>query len=271
MAIHFYIQYLAASFMLSVQSSIQSLNDFHKLCEERTLADNSQFGINSIYLPNPIFTLKPKYCLVAMEPSLGGMSVEIFQSLINQGFKNFLYSAGDFILHYCAYNFLCNCSFDYQISDLSKGAMKTSIATSERNRRYENWLYILKQELEFFGNPYLIAVGRTVEDFLISRGFEVECYVMHYSGQNSVRFTDYYNQHSEKFLADNLHIKLKEFATKTFQMLDYPPKLQAQILGRLFNNELTSSRKGMYLYYMDKFSETAANKLLGARRKQLVS
>jgi len=256
--------------MSSKQSSIQSLNDFHKLCEKQTLADNLQFGINSIYLPNPIFTPTPKYCLVAMEPSLGGMAVEIFQNLINQGFKNFLYSQGDFILHYCAYNFLCNGSFDYLISDLSKGAMKTNLANSERNTRYENWQNIFRQELGFFGNPYLISVGRTVENFLISKGFKVETYVMHYSGQNSIRFTSYYNQHSEKFLTDNLHIKLKEFAARTFQMLEYPPELQTQILGRLFNKELAPSRKGMFLYYMDKFSETAAaNKSLDVRQKQL--
>ena len=43
-----------------------SINDLHDLCKERVALDNEE----SVYLPNPVFTDNPKYCLVAMEPSI---------------------------------------------------------------------------------------------------------------------------------------------------------------------------------------------------------
>ncbi len=233
------------------ESSIQPL--LRKLCEDRVNQDNSQFGICSIYLPNPVFTDTPEYCLIAMEPSLGGMSPEMFHEWVNRGFLNFLYSEGDFILHYCAYTFLCNGSFGYHITDISKGAMKTEVANSQRTKRYGNWLGILKQELMFFKCPRRIAIGSHARDFLTKNNFSLVSSVIHYSQNNSARFRDYYAKHPDQTLT-TIHIKLREFATGLLNDLNYDSSLKHSILKKLFNNELSIWKKGLFLMYMDRFS-----------------
>src|SRR5712691_9950431 len=192
-----------------------------------------------------------------MEPSLNRMTPETFQTLVNRGFHNFLYSEEDFILHYCLYHFLFHDSFDYHITDISKGAMNILMAHLQRNQRYANWLIILKKELEFFNNPPLIAIGCRSRDFLSKTGhFQLEFSVMHYSQNNSARFRDYYIQHSHKSLTGDLHIKLKAFAVRMLDDQNYNAQLKIEILLRLFNNELSIWKKGLFLKYMDEFSVT---------------
>jgi hypothetical protein len=233
---------------------IQLCVAFRRLCEERVKQDNSDFGINSFYLPNPLFTHAPKWCLVAMEPSLGGMSPEDFQKQLNHGFLNFLWSEGDFILHYCAFTFLCKEAFAYHITDISKGAMNTAMAHSQRAKRYDNWLVILKHELTLLKNPRLIAIGYRARDFLRQRNFSLSCSVLHYSQNNNVRFSDYYRQHPNTSIAKALHTKLRDFAAGLLNTLHYDSELRHAILSRLFNKELSDWKKGLFLSYMDSFS-----------------
>ena len=237
------------------EQSIQSLDDLHRLCENQVARDNIQFGLEpaSLYLPNPIFTLTPKYCLIAMEPSL------VEKALVDQGYKNFVGCGGNGILQYCAYTFLCHESFDYQITDISKGTMKTDIADNWRNIRYTNWLSILKQELEFFGNPSLVAIGSKAKNFLTKKDFELCCSLMHYSQRNNKQFRDYYEQHTKKYLADGIHIRLKEFVTKMMEKLNYTSEMKAFVLTGQLNDELPIWKRGMFLYYMDEFSKIATH------------
>ncbi|MGH9941059.1 MAG: hypothetical protein ACRD9R_01725, partial [Pyrinomonadaceae bacterium] len=144
--------------MTQIQPPIQSFDELQKLFKARVELDNAQFGIKSLYLPNPIFTPTQKYCLIAMEPSW------VDQDRISRGFKNFVGGEGDSILQDCAYTFLCHDSFDYHITDISKGAVRTEEAKVKRNIRRANWLSLLKQELEFFGNPSVITIGRIDND-----------------------------------------------------------------------------------------------------------
>lgn len=243
--------------MFLTKPSINSQFDLHNLFSDQVNKDNLQFKINSIHLPNPIYTLSPKYCLVAMEPLLSGKTPELFQSWINKSFKNFLYSHGDFILHYCAYTFLCHESFDYHITDISKGAMNTTLANKQRKDRYSNWLNILNYEFEFFGNPLLIGVGRTATEFLSKAGFQTEFSVMHYSQNNCARFNNYYQNHPKQYPTHNLHIKLKNFAMQLLEKADYKKEMRDFTLNKIFNKELSNWEKGMFLNYMDKFSSTA--------------
>jgi hypothetical protein len=227
-----------------------------KLCEYRVRQDNQVFGITSFYLPNPFFTNAPKWCLVAMEPSLGGMTPEKFQSELNRGFLNFLWSEGDFILHYCAFTFLCSQSFDYHITDISKGAMKTAVANSRRSERYDNWLALLKHELRLLNNPRLIAIGSRADAFLRKKNFVVDRSIMHYSQNNSVRFRDYYLQHPNNSVADAVHTKLRDFSAGLLDLVIDNSGLKDSILSRLFNVELSVWKKGLFLSYMDAFSTT---------------
>jgi hypothetical protein len=235
---------------------IQPFVAFRRLCEDRVRQDNSAFGIDSFYLPNPLITEKPEWCLIAMEPSLGGMSAEDFQRQLNRGFLNFLWSDGDFILHYCAFTFLCSEVFGYHITDISKGAMNTMAANSQRADRYDNWLMILKRELMLLDNPRLIAIGSRASDFLHRKNFSLSSAVMHYSQNNSARFRDYYLQHPNTSMATAIHTRLRDFAAELLNTLNYDSGLKQSILSRLFRDELSVWKKGLFLSYADSFSAT---------------
>jgi hypothetical protein len=235
-------------------ATVPGLDILHQLFQSQVERDNIQFDIQSVYIPNPIFTVTPKYCLIAMEPSMGRITPKEFQAQVNQGFKNFLYSEMDFILHYCAYTFLCDKSFAYQITDISKGAMKTKIASIQRKMRYANWLEILKQELEFFGNPRLATIGYSAKYFVGNKGLKEQFSLTHFSPQNSRIFRLYYERHSKKSLVDDIHVVLKEFATNILGAQNYGAELKTRILGRLFKNELSVWKRGLFLNYMDQFS-----------------
>ncbi len=233
---------------------LQPFVAFRKLCEDRVGRDNIDFGITSFFLPNPFFTNTPTWCLVAMEPSLGGMSPETFQAQLDRGFLNFLWSEGDFILHYCAFTFLCRQAFDYHITDISKGAMNTAVANSQRAERYENWLVLLKHELKLLDNPTLVAIGSRANDFLRKKNFVVDRSVMHYSQNNSARFRDYYLNHPDNSVATTVHSTLKDFSAGLLDSLNYSSDLRDSILSRLFNAELSVWKKGLFLSYMDSFT-----------------
>ena len=117
--------------------------------QQRVLQDVKDFGIDSVYIPNPIFTEKPLFALIGMESATGGKGVKEVAKNVNEGFKNFLTSEQDFILHYCAYTYLCKGQFQYLITDISKGAMLTKLASKYRHRRYQAWCPLLKEELSF--------------------------------------------------------------------------------------------------------------------------
>ena len=237
--------------------SIKSFKELDLQCQARVGEDNGKFGINSIYLPNPVlFTQSPTYCFIGMEPSLSGNTPEAFQGLVNRGFQNFLCSEGDFTLHYCAFHFLCFGSFDYHITDISKGAMNTGIANDFRKERWADWLTILQQELMFLNASRLIAIGSVSKKFMETNGFSLACSITHYSQNNSGYFSRCYENLQESLPA-NLHRTLKEFADNLLDSLNYPKALKAEILSNIFNKELTPWKQGRFLNYRDTFSVIA--------------
>ena len=84
--------------------------------KEQVKKDNEDFGIESYFLANVAPKAPVDYVLVAMEPSRPANIASI---------KNFAVSVEDFILHFCAKEYLCKgeCERTYHITDLSKGAM----------------------------------------------------------------------------------------------------------------------------------------------------
>jgi hypothetical protein len=233
----------------------KSIDDYHNACRVQILAD-SQIGVRSLYLPNTYFSRepKPKYCLIASEPSLSALGEIGFQALIDQGMTNFMYSRGDFMLHYCAFEFLCGHEFDFVITDLAKGAMAVNNANLNRTQRYDRWLPILRDELDFYGNPPRIAVGRIAETYLRRRSLG-SVYVRHYSGNNYGDFTEYWNAHpADHHLASRLDDNLREFMKKKlFLKTNYPKELRRAALARVFNISLPTAIKGMYLEYREVF------------------
>ena len=78
-----------------------------------------------IFLPNPEPSGPADYVLICMEPSLGwwARTADHAKARVDAGFRNFLFSIEDFILHFCVRRYLCAAEQRYHITDISKGAM----------------------------------------------------------------------------------------------------------------------------------------------------
>lgn len=113
-----------------------------------------------LYLPNIIPTEKVHYIFIAMEPSFGKWkSVEEAQNQINNGFRNFISSKEDFLLHYSISNYL---SKSYHITDISKVASKVNNIDEIRTKIYEKCTNQLYDEIKLFGfnNTKIICLGK---------------------------------------------------------------------------------------------------------------
>ena len=129
---------------------------------EKDNNDFKHFGIESCFLANVAPKAQVDYVLVAMEPSRPANIDSI---------KNFAVSIEDFILHFCASKYLCKGTPTYHITDLSKGAMRVTDASSSpalRYERYKRWYPLLCEEIELVAwpNAPIIPVGHVVRDFL---------------------------------------------------------------------------------------------------------
>src|SRR5215831_14709160 len=110
-----------------------------------------------------------------MEPSLGrwARTADQARSRVEAGFRNFLSSIEDFILHFCVRRYLCGSEQRYHITDLSKGAMLVNRAGLARRQRYDRWYALLQEELDLCATPRagIVAVGNLVSQHLVRRRF----------------------------------------------------------------------------------------------------
>jgi len=153
---------------------------------------------SSIYLP----AISPPGCvdfvLIGMEPSLGhwARTKEEARAKIRLGFKDFAFSVGDFILHYCIRQYLCYDDSTYHITNVSKGAMRTCEADTDRLERYNRWYPLLSEELKIISKETtkIIAIGQAVKRFLDGQGLkDVHKTILHYSNQ-AARYRSRYVQ-----------------------------------------------------------------------------
>ena len=127
-----------------------------------------------IFLPSAAPDGAVDYVLICMEPSLGRWAQvpDEAESKIKGGFRNFLSSLEDFIVHFCARRYLC-CEVDerYHITDMAKGAMLVEHAGAARVERYDRWYGLLLEELALISRPNvrIVAVGNVVSDYLEAR------------------------------------------------------------------------------------------------------
>lgn len=145
--------------------------------------DEERWGEESVYLPSAMPSGQVDYVLVAMEPSAGRKSKDEIQKRIDEGYRNFCNSTGDFILHYCARNYLCRDEETYHVTDLAKGTLKTESAAAGSEEKYEAWYPLLVEELSLVApNAGVIAVGKQVGKFFSERGLRGHvCTILHYS------------------------------------------------------------------------------------------
>jgi hypothetical protein len=214
-----------------------------------------------VYLPNiePLGTAQ--YVLICMEPSLcrWAETAERARSTVAAGFRNFLFSIEDFILHFCVQRFLCDSAERYHMTDLSKGAMLVNRAGSARMQRYDRWYSLLEEEIALCAAPGagIVAVGGAVSQHLAQRGFKRPFIrVIHYSGQAASARTAGIRGREDAFQSFVDSVSLEDvviIAAETLEAASVPPRMRDETLSRLMRSQLTTSRKQLIFNYKTAF------------------
>jgi hypothetical protein len=145
-----------------------NLHTAYRTLERRmsTLAEDD----GDAFLPNPEPECPVQYVLICMEPSLGrwARSADEARLRVEEGFRNFLFSPEDFIVHFCVRRCLCGAAERYHITDMSKGAMLGALARPARAQRYHRWYPLLQEEIDLVATPdaVIVAFGNEVHRYL---------------------------------------------------------------------------------------------------------
>jgi len=214
-----------------------------------------------VFLPNPPPKEPVDYILVCMEPSLGwwAKSADEARARVDAGFRNFLFSPEDFILHFCAQRFLCGTGQRYFLTDLSKGAMLVSRAGVARIERYDRWYALLQEEIELCSTPAarIVAVGNAVAQQLLRRGFKRPfTRVIHYSSQAGPARRAGIVGHEASFQSFNGSVSSEDIivsAAATLEASGAPSEFRDETLARLTKSQLTISRQQLIFNYKMAF------------------
>jgi hypothetical protein len=221
-----------------------------------------------VFLPNPQPSGTAQYVLICMEPSLGrwARSAVEARSKVEKGFRNFLYSIEDFILHFCVRRYLCGSEQRYHITDLSKGAMLVNRANSDRMQRYDRWYALLEEELDLCAAPGagIVAVGKAVSQHLERRGFRRSfTRVIHYSTQavparaaGIVGLEDRFRAFADSVSMEDVLVT----AGETFRAANLPSGFRDDTLSRIAKSQLTNSRKQLMFNYKIAFESIPRRK-----------
>jgi hypothetical protein len=233
--------------------------ELEKCFRERVDKDNEEFGIDSAYLLNPEICSEPDFCLVCLEPSLGHGGIENMRKEVEKGFRNFLSSEQDFTLHYCAYKYLCNGQFRYQITDIAKGATDTKQATANRAARFLRWQPLLERELAELGNPETIAIGKTTERDLERLLLKARFCTFHYSWSNSRWIKKRYSE-IRGSIPEDLGVtedQLRQLADDLMKSVRYSDEMRNRHLNRIFRKSLPAWKRALLVVYRSDFSALA--------------
>jgi hypothetical protein len=214
-----------------------------------------------VFLPNPEPSGTVEYVLICMEPSLGSWArtADQARSRVEAGFRNFLFSIGDFILHFCIRRYLCGPGERYYITDFSKGAMLVEHAGLGRVQRYDRWFALLQEEIDLCASPNagIVAVGKVVSQHLALRGFRRPfTRVMHYSGQAGRARSAGVVGREDSFRAFSGLISLKDVVATAEDVITaahVPSKIRDDTLLRLAKSKLTTSRQQLIFNYKNAF------------------
>ena len=214
-----------------------------------------------VFLPNPEPLGTVQYILICMEPSLSrwARSADHARSRVEAGFRNFLFSIEDFILHFCVRRYLCGPAERYHITDFSKGAMLVKDAGSARTQRYDRWYPLLQQEIDLCANPSagIVAVGKRVAEELARRGFRRPfTWVIHYSGQAGLARSVGLKGREGSFQEFIGSVSLEDVVATAEDVLKgahVPPKIRDDTLARLAKSQLTTSRQQLIFNYKVAF------------------
>ena len=214
-----------------------------------------------VFLPNTEPECPVQYVLICMEPSLGrwASSPDEARSKVEAGFRNFLFSEEDFILHFCARSYLCKPNERYHITDLSKGAMSVKRAGLERVERYNRWYPLLMEEIDLvaYQNAGIVTVGKVVSMHLEQRDFlRPFTPVIHYSGQAGPARNAGIGGREDSFHTFSESLSLEDVVSTAEEVLRasrVPPDIYDDTLKRLKRSQLTTSRKKLIFNYKVAF------------------
>jgi len=210
-----------------------------------------------VFLPNPEPEGPADYVLICMEPSLGrwARSADQARIKVEAGFRNFLFSIEDFLLHFCVRRYLCAPAQRYHITDFSKGAMLVDRAELARTQRYDRWYASLLEEIDLVATPdaAIIAVGNVVFRHLERRGFRRPlARVIHYSGLAARARSAGIVGHEDSFQAfrDSVCMEdVKAIAEAVLTAASVPAEIHDDTLARLARSQLSTSRQQLAFNY----------------------
>jgi len=215
-----------------------------------------------VYLPNFTPTAPVDAVLVGMEPSFGWWArthAEAGQK-IAAGFRNFMWSPEDFILHFAARRSLCRSGETYHITDISKGSMTVKKAHIDRRARYARWAVLLDEELRLVAKPgaHIIAIGRDAGSFLQRHGLQSEIMnIMHYSAQAGFARNAAVRDREAEFRAFSETLSMQDVmdvAAEVMHENSVSAVLVSETLARLRKAVLSESRKKLAFIYSTAFA-----------------
>jgi len=231
----------------------------YRKLEERMKARAEADG--DVFLPNPELLGPAHYVLICMEPSLGrwARTADQARSTVEAGFRNFLFSIEDFILHFCVRRYLCESEQRYHITDLSKGAMLVNRAGRERIERYNRWYPLLLEELDLCATASagIVAVGNVVSQYLTRPDFPRPFTpVIHYSSLAGPARSAGVAGREDSFQAFRGSVSLEDVvatAEAALKAAHVPSAIRDETLLRLAKSQLTTSRQQLIFNYKVAF------------------
>lgn len=186
------------TFTDNLNNLIEQENEFAERAIEKIRSNGKDFPV--VYLPNFMPDQEVDYIFVAMEPSFGKWSsVSQANNLINLGFRNFMLSKEDFLLHFAINNYL---SSKYHITDVSKLAMKIKDAGDVRDVMYDHWLPYLESEIDVLSSKSckIISIGAKPSNELKKIFTTRYIYkIIHFSGAARGAREKYYERNIPRF------------------------------------------------------------------------
>jgi hypothetical protein len=210
-----------------------------------------------VLVPNPEPVGPVEYVFVCMEPSLcrWARSADEARAKVEAGFRNFLFSIEDFILHFSIRQYLCAPTERYHITDLSKGAMMIERAGVARTQRYDRWYGLLIEELDLVATPGagIFAVGTAVAKYLKRRAFPIPfTRVLHYSGQAAPARAAGIVGHEDRFEEFRTSVSLERVLAMAEEVLiasAVPARFRDETRARLARSQLSESRQQLIFSY----------------------
>ena len=233
----------------------EKFQDAYRELEQRMKALAEADG--DVFLPNPEPAGPVEYILICMEPSLGrwARSADEARAGVEAGFRNFLFSIEDFILHFCVRRFLRERGQRYHITDFSKGAMLDKHAGGARGERYGKWYELLKEEIDLMATPdaSIIAVGKAVTKHLKQCKFPRDfTEVIHYSPLAAKNRRERLAGYEDRFRTFKDSVSLEDVLATARDVLKesrVPAEFQSAALSRVGRSQLSTSRLQLIFIY----------------------